>query len=84
MFNGNIPEKIIAEKSGHKSTKALRCYEKTSLKQEQVAGQLISGADIPKEEPTTTKKGQEPAKPNPVHNFSCTLNNCTINIHYNQ
>ena len=34
MFNGNIPEKVIAEKSGHKSTKALRCYEKTSFKQE--------------------------------------------------
>ena len=26
-FNGNIPEKVIAEKSGHKSMKALRCYE---------------------------------------------------------
>ena len=28
MFNGSIPEKVIAEKSGHKSIKALRCYEK--------------------------------------------------------
>ena len=37
MFNGSIPEKVIAEKSGHKSIKALRCYEKTSLQQEQVA-----------------------------------------------
>ena len=56
MLNGSIPEKVIAEKSGHESIKALRCYEKSSLKQEQVAGQLISGTDVPKEERTMTKK----------------------------
>ena len=84
MVNGSIPERVIAENSGHKSIKSLRCYEKTSFKQEQVAGQLIIGTDVPKEEPTMTKKKQEPAKPNPVHEFSGTLNICTINIHYNQ
>ena len=90
MFNGSIPEKVIAEKSGHKSIKALRCYEKTSLQQEQVSGHMISGIDIPKEEPnletatSALKKDQDSAKPNPVHEFSATLNNCTINIHYNQ
>lgn len=29
MFNGGLPETIIAETSGHISTKALRCYEHT-------------------------------------------------------
>ena len=90
MFNGSIPEKVIAEKSGHKSIKALRCYEKTSLQQEQVAGHMISGIDVPKEEAnletatSALKKDQDSAKPNPVHEFSGTLNNCTVNIHYNQ
>ena len=37
MFTGNIPEKVIADKSGHKSIKGLRFYEKTSVLQEQVA-----------------------------------------------
>jgi len=31
MYNGNIPEKVIAEKSGHKSIEGLRCYEKHQL-----------------------------------------------------
>jgi len=89
MFNGNIPEKVIAEKSGHKIPKALRCCEKTSLQQEQLAGHLISSIDVLKQEPnletvTMIKKDQESAKPNAVHEFSGTLNNCTINIYYNQ
>ena len=35
MFNNGIPEKVIAETSGHKSAKALQCYEHTSSAQQQ-------------------------------------------------
>ena len=28
MFNCGVPEKVIAENSGHRSTKALRCYKR--------------------------------------------------------
>ena len=41
MFKAEVPEKIIAEKSGHKSLKALRMYEHTSSQQEQAAGVAI-------------------------------------------
>lgn len=34
MLNSGIPEKVIAEQSGHRSLKALRCYEHTSLEQQ--------------------------------------------------
>ena len=30
MYNTGVPEKLIAEKSGHKSLKALHVYERTS------------------------------------------------------
>ena len=30
MYGGGIPEKVIIEKSGHKSIKALRTYERTT------------------------------------------------------
>lgn len=40
-----IPEKVIAEVTGHKSTKALRQYEKTSIEQEQAAGMAIQGCE---------------------------------------
>ena len=87
MFNGNIPEKVIADKSGHRSIKGLRAYEKTSVQLEQAAGELINGTgkSIPKQEETTpaiTEK--DPESVNPTHTFSGTLNNCTINIHYNK
>ena len=41
MFKADVPEKIIAEKSGHKSLKALRMYERTSSMQEQATGVAI-------------------------------------------
>ena len=41
MFKADVPEKIVAEKSGHKSLKALRMYEHTSLLQEQATGVAI-------------------------------------------
>lgn len=41
MFKADVPEKIIAEKSGHKSLKALRMYEHTSSQQEQATGVAI-------------------------------------------
>ena len=41
MFKADIPEKIRAEKSGHKSLKAFRMYECTSSMQEQATGVAI-------------------------------------------
>ena len=41
MFNSGVPEKIIGEKSGHRSLEALRCYEHTSKELERSAGDII-------------------------------------------
>ena len=42
MFNSGVPEKVIAENSGHRSTKALRCYEKTSEQLQQAVTKVIN------------------------------------------
>ena len=42
MFNSGVPEKLIAENSGHKSTKALRCYEHTSSEQQKGVSKVIA------------------------------------------
>ena len=42
MFKAEVPEKIIVEKSGHKSLKSLRGYEHTSSEQQQAAGRVIT------------------------------------------
>ena len=39
MYAKGVPEKLIAETSGHKSLKALRAYEQTSSVQEKAAGE---------------------------------------------
>ena len=41
MFTSQVPEKIIAEKSGQRSLTALRSYEHTSWEQDQAAGRAI-------------------------------------------
>ena len=42
MFAAGVPEKIIADRTGHKSAKALRQYERTSDAQLQAAGLAVS------------------------------------------
>ena len=44
MFNNGIPEKVIAETSGHRSIKALRCYEHTSEEQKQAVTAVINSS----------------------------------------
>ena len=96
MFEGKIPEKVIADKSGHKSIQGLRCYERISVKQDQAAGELINGINKPvienelKSDSDTTAhsskengcKGSTSATAGHAQTFTGTLNNCTINIMY--
>ena len=61
MYNTGVPEKLIAEKSGHKSLKALRVYERTSKIQEKSAGQCIqSGASF---DPMSSIEDKENSNP---------------------
>ena len=92
MFNRGIPEKVIAETSGHRSTKALRCYEQTCEQQRQAVTAVINQAEfvstvkeetktvtkVKKEEEIEKKENIAPslAPPSLSGNFS----NCTINI----
>ena len=41
MYNTGVPEKVISDISGHKSLKALRAYERTSIEQQKSAGESI-------------------------------------------
>ena len=81
MFNSGVQEKVIAETSGHKSVKALRCYERTSTAQQQEVTASVNmeanqgdanGAPV-----VIPKNSLLPAtSPNVSGNFS----NCTINL----
>ena len=93
MFEGKIPEKVIADKSGHKSIQGLRFHERISVKQDQAAGVLINGINKPVIENKFKSNSAQSSKENGykgstnttaghAQTFTRTLNNCTINIMY--
>ena len=42
MFRAGVPEKIIQERTGHRSLKALRLYERTTASQHQSVAKVLS------------------------------------------
>ena len=42
MFSKGVPEKLIAEKTGHRSLKALRFYERTKPEMERALNEVIA------------------------------------------
>ena len=108
MFKADVPEKIIAEKSGYKSLKVLRMYKCTSSLQKQatgvamMTGEQFSSGHSDAESSETSKlieksdkkldvdanaQGQSSKSeisPLQLPTFSGKLENCTININFNQ
>ena len=56
MFAAGVPEKIVAEFTGHKSVKALRQYERTTAPQLRAAGLAITTAESFAESVATDSK----------------------------
>ena len=91
MFNSGLPEKVI---SGHRSTKALRFYERTSTEQRQAVTTSISPTtDIPDLKDTVIPDSKDTVIPESndtvipeskdavTHQaFSGTFSNCTFHI----
>lgn len=46
MYKRGVPEKLISDKSGHRSLKGLRSYKRTSSIQEKAAGECMSWHNI--------------------------------------
>ena len=83
MFASGIPEKVIAKFTGHKSSKALQVFERTTGEQVRKAGLAISNqesmlpAKVPDDVPDV-KPDFDKVKNLPT--FSGNLSGCTINI----
>ena len=86
MYENGVPEKLISEKSGHRSLKALRTYEHISKTQEKVAGECIRSEKMfYVSEAVTEARYSEKNKPNEeeprlIQHFS-GLQNCTFNFY---
>ena len=94
MFNSGIPEKVIAENSGHRSTKALRCYEQQTATRvincpsntnatepvKEASSEFIpSVASSTSESKPLIGASGEPSVQS-LGGFSGNFTNCTINI----
>ena len=89
MYEGGVPENIISEKSGHRSIKGLRAYERTSILQEKAVGASINAEQalcVVKDEHEVDKKQVSPSEQVPqlpkngMPNFT-GLQNCTFNFY---
>ena len=46
MFAAHVPEKIIQQRTGHRSLDSLRKYERTSLEQQRAVSSVLASSDI--------------------------------------
>ena len=97
MFQSGVPEKIVAEVTGHKSMKALRQYERTTEQQFQAVGNSISSMEAFESEqvlpqPEVREEKPQDSKPGKaalvgelqkaLPSISGNLNNCTFNFNF--
>ena len=46
LYEMGVPEKVIQERTGHRSLDSLRVYERTSTHQQQAASNILSGSNV--------------------------------------
>ncbi len=89
MYEGGVPEKVISDKSGHKSIKGLRTYERTSKEQDRFTCSVIAQLDescdkdeeaLVKSETSKLKEDNTQHKLAPL--FSGQVSNCTFIFNY--
>ena len=88
LFASNIPEKVIQEKSGHRSLAGLRAYEKTTTSQERSVTKILTSIEnFPEAEEINCQIAvQKPLKEDkkklpPTNMFTGELHNCVFNFH---
>ena len=86
LYQADVPEKLIQERTGHQSLKALRVYERTTTHQQQAVSSLPSTHNHASFQQHLTKVNQShidvrcpPAWPTINFSFQ-NLKDCTINI----
>lgn len=94
MFNKGVPEKLIQERTGHRSVEALRQYERTPEEQKEMASKIMNTTNqqrvVPFHptnqktmlQPTLPFRQVQPPPPQPNQpSFSgCTLSGCSVTI----
>lgn len=97
MYSTGVPEKVIQERTGHRSLEALRVYERTNTQQHQMVSNILSApSENTQIQQTQTKHSimqthsshsvmsiEPPSNQQSVHISLENLHGCTININNN-
>ena len=87
LYEAEVPEKIIQERTGHRSLEGLRVYERTSEKQHQAVSNILSSSSqstylsqIKQLDCSSSTSTSNVSGVMPKMNF----NGCQVNINFNQ
>ena len=88
MYENGVPEKVIQERTGHRSLEALCIYERTNRHQQEAASNILSVPQAANYHARTTSVNFEPAlrsnSTDSVRSLPISFGNlygCTVNIH---
>ena len=82
--NQGVPEKLISEKSGHKSVKALRVYERTSEVQHKSAGKCVQAGQSFETASTSAVSATEMVENRENTEFEITCGHRPFSVHLPQ
>ena len=86
MFQAGVPEKIVQERTGHRSLEALRMYERSTTTQHMEVSRVLSAQKDQKDEAKSTCNSSLPAKQSDTAGGVCfstifgTTTNCVIKV----
>ena len=79
LFQSKVPDKLIMERSRHRSTEGLRDYQWTDVLQELQVYKALDGAPTGKSSCNQVATAQPPLAAQSIPGFKgCTFNNCTF------
>ena len=87
LYEAEVPEKIIQERTGHRSLECLRMYERTSEKQHQAVSNILSSSSQSTYHTQITKiDSQNIATSSNMTGLLPKMNfaNCQVNVNINQ
>ena len=78
LFAAGVPERIIQERTGHRSLKALHTYERTSVKQHQTVSEILGSRTLLQYEEAIHKEVTLSEHSEPSRNY---FNNCVVHVY---
>ena len=78
LFAAGVPERIIQERTGHRSLKALRTYERTSAEQHQAVSEILGSRTLLQYEEAIHKEVTLSEHSEPSQNY---FNNCIVHVY---